>query len=120
MVAPTWLLISSPIIGSPCSMKRFCQYAWEAMNTGTQFTNAHPASRICSTYHLVAISEPTGRQLTTTSVLVSFKICTISAVGPEAFLTLMFRYLPRPSCVIPRSTLMPSLGASENLIVLLG
>jgi hypothetical protein len=31
------------------------------MKTGTQFTNAQPARRICSTYHLVAFSEPTGR-----------------------------------------------------------
>src|SRR5438105_2695082 len=35
------------------------------MKTGIQLTNAHPASSTCSTYHLVAISLPTGRQLTT-------------------------------------------------------
>ena len=38
-----------------------CQYGCDAMKTGMQFTNAQPASRTCSTYHLVAISEPTGR-----------------------------------------------------------
>ena len=31
------------------------------MKTGMQFTNAQPASSICSMYHLVASSEPTGR-----------------------------------------------------------
>ena len=33
----------------------------EAMNTGMQLTNPQPASSTCSTYHLVASSEPTGR-----------------------------------------------------------
>ncbi len=31
------------------------------MNTGMQFTMAQPAVRICSAYHLVASSLPTGR-----------------------------------------------------------
>ena len=31
------------------------------MKTGMQFTIAQPASRICSAYHFVAVSEPTGR-----------------------------------------------------------
>jgi hypothetical protein len=31
------------------------------MKTGIAFTNAQPASRICSTYHFVASSLPTGR-----------------------------------------------------------
>ena len=31
------------------------------MKTGMQFTIAQPASRICSAYHFVAASEPTGR-----------------------------------------------------------
>ncbi len=31
------------------------------MKTGMQLTKAQPASSTCSTYHLVAISEPTGR-----------------------------------------------------------
>ena len=42
-------------------MKRSCQYFSRAMKTGMQLTKAQPASRICSTYHLVAISLPTGR-----------------------------------------------------------
>jgi hypothetical protein len=37
------------------------QYGCEAMKTGTQLMKPQPASRICSTYHFVAISEPTGR-----------------------------------------------------------
>ena len=61
MVAPTWLLMSSPMIGTPASTKRFCQYGSRAMNTGMQFTMAQPAVRICSVYHLVASSLPTGR-----------------------------------------------------------
>ena len=61
MVAPTWLLMSSPMIGRPRLDKRFCQYVSRAMNTGMQFTKAQPASRTCSTYHLVASSLPTGR-----------------------------------------------------------
>jgi hypothetical protein len=54
------------------------------MKTGIPLTNAQPASMACSTYHLVAISEPTGRKLTTTSVFVSCSSLTISAVGPGA------------------------------------
>ncbi len=61
IVAPTCDLMSSPITGRPFFSKRCCQYFSRAMNTGMQFTNAQPASRICSTYHLVASSEPTGR-----------------------------------------------------------
>ena len=37
------------------------QYSELAMKTGMALTMPQPASRICSTYHLVAISEPTGR-----------------------------------------------------------
>ncbi len=61
IVAPTCDLMSSPMIGTPASSKRRCQYGSRAMNTGMQFTIAQPALRICSTYHLVASSEPTGR-----------------------------------------------------------
>src|SRR5216683_1044169 len=61
MVAPTCDLMSSPITGRPFFSKRRCQYGSRAMNTGMQFTNAQPASRICSTYHFVASSEPTVR-----------------------------------------------------------
>jgi hypothetical protein len=43
------------------------------MNTGMQFTKPQPASMICSTYHFVACSEPTGRYETTTSVRVSLE-----------------------------------------------
>ena len=60
-MAPTWDLMSSPTIGSPAFLKRLFQYSSRAMNTGMQFTKPQPASRICSTYHLVASSEPTGR-----------------------------------------------------------
>ena len=72
------------------------------MKTGMQFTNAQPASRICSTYHFVACSEPTGRYDTTTSVRVSLRIWTMSAVWPSAFVMRCDRYLPRPSWVMPR------------------
>jgi len=54
------------------------------MNTGMQLTKPQPASSTCSTYHLVAISLPTGRKLTTTSVRVSFRIWVMSAVVPGA------------------------------------
>ena len=57
--------------GTGAGMKLFCagvggqspdiEDASRAMKTGMQLTKAHPASRICSTYHLVAISLPTGR-----------------------------------------------------------
>src|SRR5216117_4071239 len=40
------------------------------MKTGMQLTNAQPASSSCSTYHLVAISLPTGRKFT--HVVVNF------------------------------------------------
>ena len=58
---------NNELLSRPDAAKRFAeaaarrQYVSRAMNTGIQFTNAQPASRICSTYHLVAISEPTGR-----------------------------------------------------------
>ena len=61
MVAPTWDLMSSPTIGRPAFLNRLFQYSSRAMKTGMQLTIAQPASRICSTYHLVACSEPTGR-----------------------------------------------------------
>jgi hypothetical protein len=58
--------------------------------------------------------------LTTTSVPVSFRIPATSSVDPFAFLTFSLRYLPRPSWVIPRETVTPVFGTSENLIVLFG
>ena len=61
MVAPTWDLMSSPMMGSPCLRNRSGQCPVLAMKTGTQFTNPQPACRICSTYHFVASSLPTGR-----------------------------------------------------------
>src|SRR5512138_2611860 len=115
MVAPTCDLMSSPRMGRPASLKRFDQYSEEEINTGMQLMKAQPASMICSTYHLVAISEPTGRYDTTTSVLVSFSSPTISAVGPGALVMTCERYLPRPSWVIPRTTGAFSLGTLVNL-----
>ena len=61
MVAPTWLLMSSPMTGRPASAKRRCQYGSRPMNTGIALTNPTPAARACSAYHLVASSLPTGR-----------------------------------------------------------
>ncbi len=42
----------------------------------------------------------------------------MSAVSPGALAIFSFKYLPRPSWVMPRSTLTPSSGTSANLIVL--
>ena len=42
----------------------------------------------------------------------------MSAVSPGALVIFSFRYLPRPSWVMPRWTLTPSFGTSENLKVL--
>ena len=42
----------------------------------------------------------------------------MSSVSPGAFSIFSFRYLPSPSCVIPRWTGTPSFGTSQNLIVL--
>ena len=44
----------------------------------------------------------------------------MSAVGPGAFSMICERYLPRPSWVMPRTTLTPLLGTSANFTVLLG
>src|SRR5919199_1364084 len=44
----------------------------------------------------------------------------MSAVSPGAFWIFSARYLPRPSCVIPRWTGTPRCGTSANLIVLFG
>ena len=40
IVAPTWLLMSSPMTGRPASAKRRCQYGSRPMNTGMALTNA--------------------------------------------------------------------------------
>ena len=61
IVAPTWLLMSSPMIGRPSSAKRRCQYGSRPMKTGIALTKPTPALRACSAYHLVASSLPTGR-----------------------------------------------------------
>ena len=79
-----------------------------------------PARRACSTYHFVASSEPTGRYDTTRSTLRSLRIPTTSAVGPGAFSMIWLRYLPRPSWVIPRSTVTPSFGTCWKTYVLFG
>ena len=42
----------------------------------------------------------------------------MSAVSPGAFVIFSLRYLPRPSCVMPRWTGTSSFGTSANLIVL--
>ena len=78
------------------------------MNTGMALMNPTPARSACSTYHLVASSEPTGRYETMTSTSRSLRMETMSAVGPGAFSMIWLRYLPRPSWVMPRSTLTPS------------
>ena len=44
MVAPTWLLMSSPTMGIPALANRAAHDGVRAMNTGTQLTTAHPAS----------------------------------------------------------------------------
>jgi hypothetical protein len=44
MVAPTWLLMSSPTIGRPASSNFFAQTGSEAMKTGSALTKAQPAS----------------------------------------------------------------------------
>src|SRR5207302_3363662 len=118
IVAPTWDLMSSPTIGRPAFLNRLFQYGSRAMKTGMQFTNPHPASSTCSTYHFVACSEPTGRYDTTTSVRVSRRMSTMSAVGPGALVIFWDRYLPSPSWVMPRDTGTPSLGTSANFSVL--
>src|SRR5213078_2358880 len=79
-----------------------------------QILNAGCAMRICSVYHLVASSEPTGRWLITTSAPVSLRMPTTSSVGPSAFSTTSDRYLPIPSWVMPRETVTPVFGTSEN------
>ena len=61
IVAPTCDLMSSPMIGRPALLEAALPVRLAAMKTGMQFTIAQPASRICSAYHFVASSEPTGR-----------------------------------------------------------
>ena len=43
IVAPTWLLMSSPMTGRPSSAKRRCQYGSRPMNTGMALTKPTPA-----------------------------------------------------------------------------
>ena len=120
IVAPTWLLMSSPMTGRPSSANRRCQYGSRPMNTGIALMKPTPARSACSTYHFVASSEPTGRYDTTTSTWRSLRIPTTSAVGPGAFSMIWLRYLPRPSWVIPRSTVTPSFGTCWKTNVLFG
>ena len=61
MVAPTWLLMSSPTMGRFTASKRWRHSASRAMKTGMQLTTPTPASRACSMYQRVAVSLPTGR-----------------------------------------------------------
>ncbi len=61
MVAPTWLLMSSPMIGRPLARKRSAHSGLEAMKTGMQLTKAQPASSARSAYHSAAFCDPTGR-----------------------------------------------------------
>ena len=44
MVAPTWLLMSSPMIGTPASSNFLAHSGSEAMNTGSALTKATLAS----------------------------------------------------------------------------
>ena len=44
MVAPTWLLMSSPMIGRPAALKRSSHSGVEARKTGMQLTKPQPAS----------------------------------------------------------------------------
>ena len=44
----------------------------------------------------------------------------MSSVSPGAFVTTWERYLPIPSWVMPRLTVMPVFGTSANLIVSFG
>jgi hypothetical protein len=50
---------------------------------------------------------------------VSLRMSTMSAVGPGALVILWLRYLPRPSCVIPRITSTPSSGTSVSKRIVL-
>ena len=45
MVAPTWLLMSSPTMGTLASVNFWAHSGFEAMNTGMAFTKPTPASR---------------------------------------------------------------------------
>jgi hypothetical protein len=51
----------------------------------------------------------------TTSVFVSLRRRTMSAVEPGAFWMIFERYWPSPSCVMPRATGTPCRGTSVNL-----
>ena len=44
MVAPTWLLMSSPMIGTPAIAELLRPHRVDAMKTGRALTNATPAS----------------------------------------------------------------------------
>ena len=44
----------------------------------------------------------------------------MSSVGPGAFSMICERYLPRPSWVMPRATVTPLAGTSQNTGVQLG
>src|SRR4030042_6929233 len=112
--------MSSPIMGKPASAKRLYQYGSRAIKTGMQLTKPQPAARTCSMYHLVASSLPTGRKFTTISVFVSLRMPTILAVAPDDLVIICDKYFPSPSWVMPRATLTPVLGTSQNLKVLLG
>ena len=83
------------------------------MNTGMQFTKPQPASRICSTYHLVACSEPTG-QVGDDDVGARLLEHLHDVGGGAGRLDDLLREVavPRPSWVMPRMTLTPSLGTS--------
>ena len=90
------------------------------MKTGMQFTIAQPAAMTCSAYHLVASSEPTGQVVDDDVDLAVLEDADDVVGRPAAFSTISERYLPRPSSVMPRETVMPVFSTSANLIVSFG
>src|SRR5258708_1144435 len=84
MVAPTWLLMSSPMIGTLASVNFWAQTGSEAMNTGMQLMKATPASRQALAEWRWASSEPTGREDTSTSAPLLRRPAATSTGGARA------------------------------------
>src|ERR1700712_5468332 len=120
MVAPTWLLISSPTSGSPALSNLARHLGSDAMKTGMQLTKPQPASSARSAYHSVAFCEPTGKYDTSTSVRDCVSAEATSAPSSSETSMSSLTYFPMPSSVGPRSTVTPVGATSAKCMVLLG
>ena len=116
IVAPTWLLMSSPMIGRTLSANRRCQ-GLTADEHRMALTKPTPAAERLLRVPLRGLLAAHGQVRDHDVDLAVLEDADHVGRGARAFGDDLDRYLPRPSCVMPRSTFTPMWGTSMNLIV---